>query len=173
MKKKMFSKPLIFFFWEGRCDGGCRYWICGKEQKYHSSWLKRTKTLTRFSLTQGPWTAYFFNTPCQWKCFATCFRNHDILPINSVTPYNSAASRAVFLIPKISHVIRHCKFVLPGGCVFLKKTQTTCSFQMGTKNPTKKIFIVVRSFFTSWTTANEKCTRTHGIMNSFIFQCVF
>ena len=48
MKKKVFSKPLIFFFWEGRCDGGCRYWICGKEQKYHSSWLKRTKTLTRF-----------------------------------------------------------------------------------------------------------------------------
>ena len=48
MKKKVFSKPLFFFFWEGRGDGGCRYWICGKEQKYHSSWLKRTKTLTWF-----------------------------------------------------------------------------------------------------------------------------
>ena len=49
-KKKLFSKALIYiyFFWEGGCDGGCRYWICGKEQQYYSSWLKRTKTLTRF-----------------------------------------------------------------------------------------------------------------------------
>ena len=34
--------------WEGRCDRGYPYWICGKEQQYYSSWLKRTKTLTRF-----------------------------------------------------------------------------------------------------------------------------
>ena len=49
-KKKVFSKPRIFnfFSWERRCDGGCRHWICGKEQQYYSSWLKRTKTLTRF-----------------------------------------------------------------------------------------------------------------------------
>ena len=46
-KKKCFRNRW-FFFGGGRCDGGCRYWICGKEQKYHSSWLKRTKTLTRF-----------------------------------------------------------------------------------------------------------------------------
>ena len=46
--KKCFRNPWFFFSWEGKCDGGCRYWICGKEQKYHSSWLKWTKTLTRF-----------------------------------------------------------------------------------------------------------------------------
>ena len=47
-KKKSVFDTALFFSWEGRCDGGCQYWICGKEQKYHSSWLKRTKTLTRF-----------------------------------------------------------------------------------------------------------------------------
>ena len=45
--------------------------------------------------------------------------------------------------------------------LFSRKTQTTCSFQTGTKNPTKKKFIVEPSFFTSWTIANEKCTRAH------------
>ena len=33
----------------------------------------------------------------------------------------SAASRDVFLIPKISCIIRHCKFVSQGACIFLKK----------------------------------------------------
>ena len=33
----------------------------------------------------------------------------------------SAASRDVFLIPKISCVIRHWKFVSQGACIFLKK----------------------------------------------------
>ena len=33
----------------------------------------------------------------------------------------SAASRDVFLIPKISYIIRHCKFVSQGACIFLKK----------------------------------------------------
>ena len=49
-RKKVFSKPLFFFFWEGRCNGEwCpQYWICGKEQQYYSSLLKRTKTLPRF-----------------------------------------------------------------------------------------------------------------------------
>ena len=48
-RKKVFWKPL-FFFWEGRCNGEwCpRYWIREKEQQYHSSLLKRTKTLSRF-----------------------------------------------------------------------------------------------------------------------------
>ena len=47
-KKKSVFETADFFFPEKEDDGGCRYWICGKEQKYHSSWLKRTKTLTRF-----------------------------------------------------------------------------------------------------------------------------
>ena len=33
----------------------------------------------------------------------------------------SATSRDVFLIPKISYIIRHCKFVSQGACIFLKK----------------------------------------------------
>ena len=48
--------------WEGRCDGGCPYWICGKEQQYYSSWLKRTKTLTRFI------EADFIITMMSWSC---------------------------------------------------------------------------------------------------------
>ena len=94
---------------------------------------------------------------------------HHVWPINSVTPQNSTASRAVFLIPKISHIIRHCKFVLQGWCFFLKKTQTTCSFQIGTKNPTKKKFVVEPSFFTSWTIANANCTRAHVQENKSIY----
>ena len=57
----------------------------------------------------------------------------------------SASSRDVFLIPKISHIIRHCKFVSQGACIFLKKKlKTTC--QIGTKNPTTKKFTVEPSF---------------------------
>ena len=37
----------------------------------------------------------------------------------------SAASRDVFLIPKISHIIRHCKFVSQGACIFLKNKKTS------------------------------------------------
>ena len=33
----------------------------------------------------------------------------------------SAASRDIFLISKISHIIRHYKFVLQGACIFLKE----------------------------------------------------
>ena len=92
------------------------------------------------------------------------------LAYHSVTPYNSAASRDVFLIPKISYIIRHCKFVLQGACIFLKKKRkTTCSFQIGAKKPTKKKFIVEPSFFTSWTMTSEKCTRAHVQENKSIY----
>ena len=93
------------------------------------------------------------------------------LAYHSVTPYNSAASRDVFLIPKISYIIRHCKFVFQDACIFLKKKKrkTTCSFQIGTKNPTKKKFIVEPSFFTSWTITSEKCTRAHVQENKSIY----
>ena len=47
--EKSVLETAYYFFWEGRCDGGlCRYWIWGKEQQYYSSWLKQTKTFTRF-----------------------------------------------------------------------------------------------------------------------------
>ena len=53
----------------------------------------------------------------------TIFHEYGALShaINSVTPHNSAVSRAVSFIPKISHIIRHCKFVLQGGCFYSKK----------------------------------------------------
>ena len=34
-KKSVFETADFLFFREGRCDGERRYWICGKEQKYH------------------------------------------------------------------------------------------------------------------------------------------
>ena len=196
-KKSVFETADFFFFWEGRCDGGCRYWIRGKEQKYHSSWLKRTKTLTRFievdfiiTMMSGSYTfmshlfsckitackatshwrhnklsarnvfklvwqfllsmhldSAFFNTPRQWKCFVTCFRCHDIWPINSVTPHDSAASsRAVFLIPKISQIIRHCKFVLQGGCSFLKKLKRHVLFKLEQRTRRRKNLSLNRGF---------------------------
>ena len=50
-----------------------------------------------------------------------------------------------------------------------KKRKTTCSFQIGTKNPTKKKIIVEPSFFTSWTMTSEKCTRAHVQENKSIY----
>ena len=52
MKKKVFSKPLIFFSEKEHMtvDGDIGYIGCRcQEQRYHSSWVKRTKTLTRFT----------------------------------------------------------------------------------------------------------------------------
>ena len=92
------------------------------------------------------------------------------LAYHSVTPYNSAASRDVFLIPEISYIIRHCKFVLQGACIFLKKKRkTTCSFQIGTKNPTKKKFIVEPRFFTSWTITSDKCTGARARQQKYTY----
>ena len=80
-----------------------------------------------------------------------------------------------FLAMKISYKIRHCKFVLQGASIFLKrkKRKTTCSFQIGTKNPTKKKFIVEPSFFTSWTMTSEKCTRAHVQENKSIYIYIY
>ena len=58
---------------------------------------------------------------------------------------------------------------IAGRMLFSKKPQTTCSFQIRTKNPTKKKFIVVPSFFTSWTIENEKCIRAHVQHNKSIY----
>ena len=57
--------------------------------------------------------------------------------------------------------------------LFSKITQTICSFQIGTKNPTKKKIIVEPSFFTSWTIANEKCTRAHVQENKSIYLSIY
>ena len=54
----------------------------------------------------------------------------------------------------ISHIIRHCKFVLQGTCTFLKKKVSDMFFS---------------SFFTSWTITGEKCTRVHVQENKSIY----
>ena len=60
------------------------------------------------------------------------------------------------------------------GCMhFSTKNSATCSFQIGTKNPTKKKFIVEPSFFTSWTITGEKmhrgpCKKTKVYMYLYI-----
>ena len=63
-----------------------------------------------------------------------------------MTPHNSAASRAVFLIPKISHIIRHCKFVLQGGCFFLKKLKRHVLFKLEQRTRRRKNVSLNRVF---------------------------
>ena len=89
---------------------------------------------------------------------------HKILKIVLwVTPNNSATSRAGFLIPKTSQMIRHRKSVLQGEGIFQTKEQiqTACSFQIQTKNTTERKFLIKTRFFTFWTMTGEKCTRAH------------
>ena len=65
------------------------------------------------------------------------------------------------------------QILLQGACTFLKKNSATCSFQIGTKNPTKKKFIVEPSFFSSWTITGEKCTRAHVQENKSIYVSLY
>ena len=58
----------------------------------------------------------------------------------------------------ISHIIRHCKFVLQGTCTFLKKKVSDMFFS---------------SFFTSWTITGEKCTRAHLQENKSIYIYIY
>ena len=58
----------------------------------------------------------------------------------------------------ISHIIRHCKFVLQGTCTFLKNKVSDMFFS---------------SFFTSWTITGEKCTRAHVQENKSIYIYIY
>ena len=58
----------------------------------------------------------------------------------------------------ITHIIRHCKFVLQGTCTFLKKKVSDMFFS---------------SFFTSWTITGEKCTRAHVQENKSIYIYIY
>ena len=98
--------------------------ICRRVRTYVRSFNQ--VTTNRKEVDHIPWV---------WGSVTRALRARGSPAINSVTPHNSAASRAVFRIPKISHVI-----------LFSKKTQTTCSFQIGTKNPTKKELSLNRVF---------------------------
>jgi len=101
---------------------------------------------------------------------------HKILKIVLwVTPNNSATSRADFLIPKTSQMIRHRKSVLRGEGIFQTKEQiqTACSFQSETKNPTERKFLMKTRFFTCWTMTSEKCTRAHVQENKSIYLSIY
>ena len=101
---------------------------------------------------------------------------HKILKIVLwVTPNNSAASRAGFLIPKTSQMIGHRKSVLQGEGIFQTKEQiqTACSFQSETKNPTERKFLIKTRFFTCWTMTSEKCTRAHVQENKSIYLSIY
>ena len=82
----------------------------------------------------------------------------------------SAALRNVFLIPKISHIICHCKFVSQGACIFLKKKlKTTC--EVGKTRRRKNLSL--NRVFRSWTITSEKCTRAHVQENKSIFLSIY
>ena len=85
----------------------------------------------------------------------------------------SAASRDVFLIPKISHIIRHCKFVLQGACIFLKKKKTQNDMSNWNKKPDDEKIYRWTEFFTSWTITSEKCTRAHVQENKSIYLSIY
>ena len=57
-----------------------------------------------------------------------------------MTPNNSATSRAGFLAPKTSQMIRHRKSVLQGEGIFQtrEQIQTPCSFQSETIKPDRE-----------------------------------
>ena len=66
---------------------------------------------------------------------------HKILKIVlCVTPNNSATSRAGFLAPKTSQMIRHRKSVLQGEGIFQtrEQIQTPCSLQSETIKPDRE-----------------------------------
>ena len=177
MKKMSFRNR-----WEGICDGECPYWICGQEQQYYRSWLKRTKTLTRFIeadfiITMMSWSyilmshlfsckitackatshwrqnklsatnafklVYSFSSARSWTAhflIHSINKNASSLGTDAMAfglairrrriTRGSAASRDVFLIPKISYIIRHCKFVSQSACIFLKKNPKTSKRQV-------------------------------------------
>ena len=85
----------------------------------------------------------------------------------------SAASRDVFLIPKISHIIRHCKFVLQGACIFLKKKKTQNDMSNWNKKPDDEKIYRWTDFFTSWTITSEKYTRAHVQENKSIYLSIY
>ena len=117
----------------------------------------------------------------QSSCFANqtyCFFFMFSLPSASLdlkVPNNSATSRTGFLIPKTSQMIRHRKSVLQGGGIFQTKEQiqTACSFQIQTKNPTERKFLIKTRFFTCWTMTGEKCTRAHVQENKGIYLSIY
>ena len=55
--------------------------------------------------------------------------------------------RHVFLIPKISCIIRRCKFVLQGACIFLKKNQNDMCFSNWNKKPDEEKIYRWTEFF--------------------------
>ena len=109
--------------------------ICRRVRTYVRSFNQ--VTTNRKEVDHIPWV---------WGSVTRALRARGSSAINSVTPHNSAASRAVFRIPKISHVIRHCKFVLQGGCFFLKKLKRHVLFKLEQRTRRRKKLSLNRVF---------------------------
>ena len=75
----------------------------------------------------------------------------------------SAASRDVFLVPKISYIMRHCKFVSQGAFI------NGMFFSNWNKKPDEENIYHWTEFFTSWTITSEKCTRAHVQENKSMY----
>ena len=84
----------------------------------------------------------------------------------------SAASWDVFLIPKISYIIRHCKFVSQGACIFPKK-KTQNDMSNWNKKPDDEKIYRWTEFFTSWTITSEKYTRAYVQENKSIYLSIY
>ena len=140
--------------WEGRCDGGCPYWICGKEQQYYSIWLKRTKGLFTFSRSGGYKTKETYPTNSWIACFAGCFRHSQ----NQL--YNSPL-----------------QICIAGRTHFSKKTKKNSKrhllFKLEKKKTGEEKIYRWTEFFTSWTITSEKCTRAHVQENKSIYLSIY
>ena len=87
------------------------------------------------------------------KCFATCYRCYGIngLPIQRNLPFlrnDTECKKKLFFAWRllISHIIRHCKFVLQGACTFLKKTQRYVLFKLEQRTRRRKKISLNRVF---------------------------
>ena len=109
--------------------------ICRRVRTYVRSFNQ--VTTNRKEVDHIPWV---------WGSVTRALRARGSPAINSVTPHNSAASRAVFRILKISHVIRHCKFVLQGGCFFLNKLKRHVLFKLEQRTRRRKKLSLNRVF---------------------------
>ena len=89
----------------------------------------------------------------------------------------SAASRDIFLISKISHIIRHCKFVLQGACIFLKeKLKRHVFFKLEQKTRRRKNLSFNRFFHkldnNKWKIHTGARTREQKYISIYISLCM-
>ena len=112
------------------------------------------------------------------KCFPTCCRCHDIngLPIRGL-PFlrnDTISTKKKFVVWRliISHIIRHCKFVLQGACTFLQKTQRHVLFKLEQRTRRRKNSSLTEFFHkldnNGWKMHRGPCKKTKVYMYLYI-----